>query len=117
MQAQGSLFFGRTLRREDLRLNLPQQFADVVRRALALIEHHRWSEAVKALQRGVDLKPHYGEADARLFLGEALLASGDRSRAREQFERVVRMEPSYPSHNRPMEAARRKLAELAGPSD
>jgi hypothetical protein len=37
-EVPASLFFGRTLRREDLRLNLPQQRTDVVRCALALIE-------------------------------------------------------------------------------
>lgn len=83
---------------------------------VCLSKLHHWSEAVKALQRGVDLKPHYAEADARLWLGEALLASGDRNRAREQFEHVAGMQPSYPSHDRPMRAARKRLAELAGPS-
>lgn len=71
-----------------------------------------WSEAAKALQRGVDLKPHYGEADARLMLAEALLASGNRKRARQQFQHIIEMKPSYPSYDRPIDEARRKLADL-----
>ncbi len=72
---------------------------------------HR-TEAAKALQRGVNLRPHYAEADARLALAEVLLASGDRKLAREQFEHVIGMSPSYPSYDRPIKEARRKLAEL-----
>jgi Flp pilus assembly protein TadD len=78
---------------------------------VCLSKLRHWSEAAKALQRGVGLKPHYAEADARLFLAEALLSSGDRKRAREQFQHIVGMERSYPSYDRPMDEARRRLGE------
>ena len=79
---------------------------------VCLSKLRHWSESAKALQRGVNLKPHYAEADARLFLAEALLASGDRKRAREQLEHIIGMRPSYPSYDRVIDEARRKLAEL-----
>lgn len=79
---------------------------------VCLLKLRHWSQAAKALQQGIDLKPRYAEADSRLFLAEALVASGDRKRAGEQFEHVVGMKPSYPSYDRPIDEARRKLAEL-----
>jgi len=77
---------------------------------VALSELHQWSEAVKVLTIGVGLKPHYAEADARLFLAEALKASGDAELARKQLEIIASMEPSYPSYALPIDEAKRQLA-------
>jgi tetratricopeptide (TPR) repeat protein len=70
-----------------------------------------WEESVKQLQRGVDLKPHYCEGDARLFLAESLLQSGQKKRAIEQWKLVAVMEPEYPSYKAVPNEAKQKLRE------
>lgn len=72
-----------------------------------------WRESARQLQRGVDLKPHYGEGDARLFLAESLLRSGARKKAVEQWRRVAAMAPEYPSYDAVPDEAKRKLREHA----
>jgi tetratricopeptide (TPR) repeat protein len=66
-------------------------------------------EAIIELQEGVALKPHYGEADARIFLAEAYEKAKRLPAAIEQRKIVETMEPSYPSYDLPMQEARRKL--------
>lgn len=73
----------------------------------------RPEEAIAELQRGVELKPHYGEPDARLFLAEAYEKANDLPKAMEQWGIVERMEPSYPSYDEPMQEARKKLQQYA----
>jgi len=68
---------------------------------------------VEVLTRGVALKPHYAEADARLFLAEALKSNGNAKLAREQLEIVASMEPSYPSYDEPIDEATRQLAAMS----
>jgi uncharacterized protein HemY len=77
---------------------------------VVLLGLRHWSEAVKALQRGIDLRPAYAEADARLFLADALEGAGRRAEARRQWQIVLAMEPCYPSYEEPIATARRKLA-------
>jgi Flp pilus assembly protein TadD len=81
---------------------------------VVLIRLRHWDEAVKNLRRGLELKPAYAEADARLFLAEALEGAGRLPEARREWRTVAEMEPSYPSYGEPMEQARRKLAERGG---
>jgi cytochrome c-type biogenesis protein CcmH/NrfG len=76
-----------------------------------LSELHHWHEAVKALVRGIELRPHYGEVDARIMLANALYEAGRVREARQEWEIVSRMQPTYPSHEGPIEEARRRLAE------
>jgi uncharacterized protein HemY len=82
---------------------------------VVLIGLRHWAEAVKALQRGIELEPAYAEADARMFLADALVGAGRTADARRQWQIVVAMEPCYPSYEEPMETARRKLAAKTGP--
>ena len=77
---------------------------------VCLLRLRHWNEAAMALSRGIELKPHYAEADARLFLAEALSNAGEIARAREQLLVVASMEPSYPSYDKPMLEARKLLA-------
>ena len=79
---------------------------------VCLSKLRHWSEAAKALTRGIDLKPHDAEADARLLLAEALAGGGELNRAREQYRMDASMEPSYPSYDKPMLAAKKRLAEM-----
>jgi tetratricopeptide (TPR) repeat protein len=88
---------------------------------VVLIMLRHWDEAIKSLRRGLSLKPAYAEADARLFLAEALEGAGKLTEARCEWHAVIKMEPSYPSYGEPMDDARRKLSErserhLAGPN-
>lgn len=71
----------------------------------------QYEEAIGLLEAGLAMKPHYAEADARLFLAEALERSGAEEKAVAQWQIVLGMEPSYPSHDKPIEEAKRKLNE------
>ena len=71
----------------------------------------QYNEAIKSLEAGLALQPHYGEADARLFLADAFERLGNIKQAVAQWRVVAKMQPSYPSDKRPMEEAKRKLAD------
>src|ERR1700685_378295 len=73
---------------------------------VVLITLRHWNEAIKSLRRGLALKPAYAEADARLFLAEALEGAGRLTEARREWRTVTEMEPSYPSYDQPMDHAR-----------
>lgn len=61
----------------------------------------------------MELKPHYGEPDARLFLAEAFEKANDLSKAVEQWRIVESMEASYPSYEAPRQEAKNKLQRYA----
>jgi tetratricopeptide (TPR) repeat protein len=71
----------------------------------------RWKESLRFLQRGVDLKPHYGEGDARLLLADSLFRVGMKKKAVEQWKLLAAMEPEYPSYEAVPDEAKRKLRE------
>ena len=72
----------------------------------------QWEEAIEKLETGIRLKPAYAEADARLYLAEALLKAGRKSDAIKQLEHVSSMEPSYPTFEKPIEEANSRLEEI-----
>ena len=80
--------------------------------AHCLIRLSHWRQAAKAFQAGIDRKPHYAEADARVAYAEVLLKLKETRMARKQLEHVLTMTPFYPSHDRPMNEARKLLATL-----
>lgn len=72
-----------------------------------------WQESVKHLQHGIDLKPHYCEGDARLFLAESLLHTGQKSLAIQQWRLVSSMQPEYPSYGAVPDEAKKMLKKHA----
>lgn len=68
-----------------------------------------WGQSAAQLEHGLALKPHYGEADARLMLAESYLNAGKKAKAIEQWRVVERMSPAYPSYEAPINAARALL--------
>lgn len=76
-----------------------------------LLELKHWSEAEKALKTAIELKPHYAEADMRVFLGEALIKLGKKKEAITQWQYVINMEPCYPGFKQPMEEAKKRMEE------
>ena len=70
---------------------------------VCLMKLNHGVEAAKSLKKGIDLKPSYAEADARLFLAEALYNAGQKKNAIEQLSLVIKMEPVYPSREYPVE--------------
>ena len=74
-----------------------------------LVKRHHWREAIRALERGLDLRPAYAEADARLFLAEAYVGAGRRKDAERQWKLVASMPPCYPSGDKPMREALRRM--------
>jgi tetratricopeptide (TPR) repeat protein len=81
--------------------------------ALGLLrtKQRRYKEAVRLLEAGVALKPHYCYADAKLFLAEAYVGARKIKKAIEQWQDVLKLEPMYPSFDAPMQEAQRKLQE------
>lgn len=97
------------LYRELVRLEKDPRFHIAFGLCLQRLGH--WHESARQLQRGIDLKPHYGEADARLFLAESLLKAGQKKKAIEQWKFVAAMRPEYPSYEAIADEARKRLAE------
>lgn len=71
-----------------------------------------WEEAIEKLETGIGLKPGYAEADARLYLAEALLKAGRKADAINQLDHVSKMRPSYPDYEKPIDEAKAKLKEI-----
>jgi tetratricopeptide (TPR) repeat protein len=82
-----------------------------IARGAVLLQLRHFDEAARCLRVGVDLKPHYGEADARLFLADALWGTGRKVEAAAEWMTVSKMTPSYPGYEQPIEEAKRRLAE------
>ena len=73
-------------------------------------KQRRFVEAIGLLKSGIALKPHYGFADAKLFLAQALEGAGNIKQAKEQWREVLELEPMYPSYDEPIKEARQKLS-------
>ncbi len=82
-----------------------------IARGAVLLQLRHFDEATRCLRVGVDLKPHYGDADARLILADALWGAGRKVEAVAEWVTVSKMTPSYPSYEQPIEDAKRRLAE------
>ncbi len=88
----------------------PDDSRPLISLGLLRTKQGRFEEAVELLEQGVALKPHYGFADAKLFLADALVGSGNIEGAKEQWREVLELEPMYPSYDEPMNEAREKLS-------
>lgn len=75
-----------------------------------LMELRHWGQAARVLKKGLSLKPHYGEADAKVMLAEALFNNGEKKATVAELKKVVKMEPMYPSYEAPIEKAKEMLA-------
>jgi tetratricopeptide (TPR) repeat protein len=71
----------------------------------------RLAEAITSFRSGLELKPHYGEADARLMLADAFERSGKIQDAITEWKMVAEMKGFYPSGDQPMIEAKAKLAQ------
>lgn len=80
-----------------------------ISRGVTLLQLRHFGEAARCLRTGLDLKPHYGEADARVFLGDALWLAGKRKEAQMEWRTVSKMAPSYPGHDNPIVEAKQRL--------
>ena len=74
-------------------------------------KQRRYKEAVRLLEVGIALKPHYGYADAKLFLAEAYVGARKLKHAIRVWQDVLQLEPMYPSYDYPKQEARKKLRE------
>lgn len=74
-----------------------------------LTQQGEYKEAIQSLRKGIKLKPHYGYADAYLFLAEALVADNQIEEACKQWRFILTLEPMYPSYKHPHKEAKRLL--------
>jgi tetratricopeptide (TPR) repeat protein len=72
-----------------------------------------WKQSIAQLEKGISLKPHYCEGDARLFLADAYLKAGKKSHAIAQWRHVSKMEPEYPSYESVQNEAKKMLEQHA----
>jgi tetratricopeptide (TPR) repeat protein len=73
----------------------------------------RWAESIPQFESALALKPAYCEADWRNMLAQSYLHVGQKRRAIEQWRIVAGMEPTYPSHDEPIDEARHMLKKYA----
>lgn len=90
---------------------LPSDSRPMISLGYYLLRSAEYNEAVFFLEKGLDLKPHYAEADARMMLAEAYEHSGKIKEAKAQWEQVRDMQTTYPSYDVPKEEAKKKLLE------
>ncbi|TAL40202.1 MAG: tetratricopeptide repeat protein [Alphaproteobacteria bacterium] len=82
-----------------------------------LLKLRRYDEAVTILEEVVNLKSHYGEADARLALAEAYEGLGQLDKAAILWKHIVTMKAVHPSYNHPIIEAKQKLTDYGMPPD
>ncbi len=70
-------------------------------------------QSINELEKGISLKPHYCEGDARLFLAESYLKANKKKKAIEQWKIVEKMEPEYPSYEHVPNEAKKMLEKHA----
>src|SRR5690242_9839487 len=63
----------------------PDDTRPLISLGLLRTKQGRFEEAIELLEQGIALKPHYGFADAKLFLADALVGAGKIERAKEQW--------------------------------
>ncbi|HVU09571.1 MAG TPA: tetratricopeptide repeat protein [Verrucomicrobiae bacterium] len=78
---------------------------------VCFVKAGRLNEAIKYFRSGLELKPHYGEADARLMLADALERNGKIQDAIVEWKKISEMTGFYPSGDAPMIEAKAKLME------
>ena len=77
-----------------------------------LIKKKYWKEACAKLKTGLALKPHYGEAYARLCYAEALEQAKDIKSARAHAKLVSEMKPVWPYEHQTIKMAKKMLKRL-----
>ena len=67
-------------------------------------------------RKGLELKPYCTEADVRVWLGEALQKNNQIEDACVEWQRVLELEPGWPSDNAPQKEAAKMLEAHCGAS-
>ena len=84
-------------RREAMRL-APEDARHPIALGVIFQRRREYAKAIKMLRKGISLNPHYGEADAHLFLAESLFANGQMEEARQEWQFVLTLEPVSYTH-------------------
>jgi tetratricopeptide (TPR) repeat protein len=72
----------------------------------------RWEEAVESLTKGIELRPEHGEAEARVYLAQALEHCGKIAPAIEQWKWIAAIDDGYPNSEQLKGAANHRIAKL-----
>ena len=89
----------------------PSDTRPLISLGVCLTQLGQFAEAVGCLRRAIDLKPHYAEASAHLFLADALRSSRQMEAACKEWRLVLDLPPAYPEHNSAKEEATKRLKE------
>lgn len=76
---------------------------------LCLQKLGHWSKSIQLFEMAISLQPSYCEADWRNMLAASYLKDGRTQSAIEQWSIVAAMEAAYPSHDAPIDEAKRML--------
>lgn len=88
---------------------IPDDSRPLIQLGRCLQQLGRFEQVARYLQKGIDLHPHYGEADARLILAEVYEQACKLDKAAIQWRHILAMESSYPSDDYPMNVEQEKL--------
>lgn len=110
LQEQNRLEDACTMERRAIEL-LPSDSRPLIALGWTLRLLGKYAEAAPFIENGLELKPHYGEADARFMLAEIYEHLGEINKAATLWRQIMTMDSTYPSYDKPMEEAKIKLAE------
>jgi len=74
----------------------------------------QFAAAIPHLRRAINLKPHYAEASAHLFLADALKGSGQIDAACREWKLVLEMPNEYPEYDSAKKEANQLLEQHCG---
>ena len=74
----------------------PSDTRPLVSLGVCLTRLKQYTLAISHLRRAIELKPHYAEASAHLFLADALKESGQIDAACKEWQMVLKMPTEYP---------------------
>ena len=91
----------------------PSDTRPLISLGVCLTRLKRYDDAIRHLRHGIELKPHYGEASAHLFLADALIQSGQTDAACSEWKFIAQLPPTYPEYKSASKEAK-KLLEIHG---
>jgi len=93
----------------------PADVRPLISLGVCLTRLNRFSTAISHLRRAIDLKPHYGETSAHLFLADALIGNGQTEEACNEWKLVLEMPSEYPEYDSAKRQARQSLEQHCRP--
>jgi tetratricopeptide (TPR) repeat protein len=92
----------------------PSDTRPLISLGVCLTRLKQFAAAIPHLLRAIDLKPHYAEASAHLFLADALKGNGQLDAACREWKRVLEMPIAYPEYGSAKKEAKQLIEQHCG---